>query len=51
MTPNTGNILRRNCMIDCDLKNHFHLDIIELTDRFYKLGQDDKSDCRKVDLT
>ncbi|MGO8822251.1 MAG: hypothetical protein ACLQO6_13655 [Desulfomonilaceae bacterium] len=51
MTPYTGNILRRNCMIDCDLENHFPLDIIDLTDNVYNIGQDGKADCRKVDLT
>lgn len=51
MTPNTSNILRRNCMIDCDLENHFPLDIIDLTDNVYNIGQDGKADCHKVDLT
>lgn len=51
MTPNISNILHRNCMIDCDLENHFPLDIIDLSDNDYNIGQDDKADCHKVDLT
>jgi hypothetical protein len=51
MTPHTSAILRRNRMIDCDMENHFPLDIIDLTDNVYNTGQDDQTDCRKVDLT
>ncbi|MDA8406390.1 MAG: hypothetical protein M0T73_05985 [Deltaproteobacteria bacterium] len=51
MTPNTSSILRRDRMIDCDIENQFPLDIIDLTDNDYNIGQDDKADCRKVDLT
>ena len=38
-------------MIDCDLENHFPLDIIDLTDNVYNIGQDDQADRSKVDLT